>query len=58
MFIQGVQAAAFCALRDPLRVIKQLFPKSTQHQSLVKAINTDVRDKVSELLPFTLHFNN
>jgi len=57
MFIQGVQAAAFCALRDPLRVIKQLFPKSTQHQSLVKAINTDVRDKVSELLPFTLHFN-
>ncbi len=54
---QDVDAQAYCALRDPVSSIKQLFPESNQHRSLVRAINADVRDKISERLPFTLHFN-
>ena len=57
VFMQNVQAQAYCALRDPVTSIKFFFPESTRHQSLVKAINTDARDSIGEILPFTLHFN-
>lgn len=55
--IESVEARAFCALRDPINSIKFLFPESDQHRSIVKAINADIRDEISERLPFTLHFN-
>ena len=55
--IQQVDARAFCALRDPVSTIKLLFPESTHHRSVVKAINSEVRDRISSILPFTLHFN-
>ncbi|NKB37788.1 MAG: hypothetical protein GKR93_11550 [Gammaproteobacteria bacterium] len=52
-----VEGRAFCALRDPVSSINNLFPEATQHQSLVKAINADIRSEINEVLPFTLHFN-
>lgn len=55
--VQQVDARAFCALRDPISSIRLLFPESSKHHSIVRAINSDVRDKISERLPFTLHFN-
>lgn len=55
--VKNVDARAYCALRDPVKAIKLLFPESAKHHSIVKAVNADVRDKLGELLPFTLHFN-
>lgn len=55
--MQLVEARAFCALRDPVTSIKHLFPESNNHQSIVRAINSEMRDKISNYLPFTLHFN-
>ncbi len=56
-FVQLVDARAFCALRDPVSSIKHLFPESSNHQSVVRAINSEMREQISQYLPFTLHFN-
>lgn len=50
-------ANAYCSLRDPIAAIHHLFPGATDHQSIVKMVGKDVRNNVSEQLPFTLHFN-
>ena len=57
IYVPDVDARAFCALRDPIKTIRMLFPESDQHRSIVKAINSDIRNKISDSLPFTLHFN-
>ncbi len=57
LLVQDAYARAFCALRDPVKTIRVLFPESDQHRSIVRAVNSDVRDKISNSLPFTLHFN-
>ncbi len=58
MMFQGtVFAEAFCALRDPMAQIKQLFPEKTSQLSIVKAINDDIRQQVQTKLPNNdLHF--
>lgn len=48
---------AYCALRDPVKAINQLYPSSTHHKSIVKKIAEDSRKEVKKLLPFTIHFN-
>lgn len=48
---------AFCALRDPISIIQSLEPESSGHKSIVKVVGGSVRAKVSEKLPFTIHFN-
>ncbi len=48
---------AFCALRNPTRSIHAAFPQADAHQSIVRSITEDIRNRVAEDLPFTLHFN-
>lgn len=52
-----VNAQAFCALRDPIKIIQQFEPEATGHKSVVKVVRGGVRNEVAERLPFTLHFN-
>ena len=49
--------AAYCSLRDPIVAIHSLYPEADQHRSIVRTIDRDTRDQVSQRLPFTLHFN-
>ncbi len=52
-----VSANAYCSLRDPMAAIHHLYPQATDHQSIVKVVDKEARNAVSEQLPFTLHFN-
>lgn len=52
-----VSAEAYCALRDPVTSIKQLFPQSTGHRSIVRTIDEQTRQQVLQQLPkLPLHF--
>ncbi len=53
---ESVQAQAYCALRDPVRQIGELYPGHS-YVSHVGVVTTDSRKEVSNRLPFTLHFN-
>lgn len=53
---QTAQAQAYCALRDPVRQIGDLFPEHS-YVSHVGVVTTEVRKEVGLRLPFTLHFN-
>ncbi len=50
-------AQAYCALRDPARLIRQLFPASDSYRSIVRSIGDADREAIAGALPFTLHFN-
>ena len=50
-------AEAYCALRDPVGAIIEMYPDADGHQSIVRTIGPEVRDEIAERLPFTLHFN-
>ena len=50
-------AQAYCALRDPVHGLGTLFPKATNHRSIVKTIDEETKATVEkELPPNTLHF--
>lgn len=53
----AAQTMAFCALRDPVIQIYQLFPEADGYRSLVRTIGEDTRQTVVDALPFGLHFN-
>ena len=53
--ISTVNGQAYCALRDPVQQIHELFPNSTAHRSIVKAIDRAVQKTMSEEFGFTLH---
>lgn len=48
---------AYCALRDPTRRIYESYPDATSFRSLVRTVDEQVRQQVSQELPFTIHFN-
>ncbi len=50
-----VNAQAYCALRDPVSVIRRFNPESDGYRSLVGKVTAPVREQVSERLPFTIH---
>jgi hypothetical protein len=50
-----VNAQAYCALRDPVSVIRRYNPESDGYRSLVGKVTAGVREQVSERLPFTIH---
>lgn len=52
-----VSAEAYCALRDPVEAIRFLYPHANSHRSIVRAIDSEVREKIMEELSFSLHFN-
>ncbi len=49
--------AAFCSLRDPILAIQHLYPNYNRYRSIVRPIDREVRNRVSQRLPFTLHYN-
>ena len=48
---------AYCALRDPTTRIYDFYPEATSYRSLVRTVDQEVRQYVSQHLPFTIHFN-
>jgi len=48
---------AYCALRDPTKRIYETYPDATSYRSLVRTVDQEVREYVSQKLPFTIHFN-
>ena len=50
-------AQAYCALRDPVRTIRALYPEATSHRSIERRVGEDSRDDVRQSLPFDLHWN-
>ncbi len=56
--INTVSAEAFCALRDPVNSIYQLYPNATSYQSIVRTVNQQTREHIITHLPnFNLHFS-
>ena len=56
--MKNVNAEAFCALRDPVNSIYQLYPKATSYQSIVRTVNQQTREHIITHLPnFNLHFS-
>jgi hypothetical protein len=50
-----VGAQAFCALRDPAEQIYAVYPAATSYRSVVRTVDTQTRNAVSSMLPFTVH---
>lgn len=50
-------AVAYCALRDPVSTIYELFPNADNYRSVVGTVGRDVREKMKAEIPFKLHFN-
>lgn len=54
---RSADGQAYCALRDPIRLIYELFPEADSYRSIVRTVDERVRREVSGTLPFSLHFN-
>ncbi len=50
-------AVAYCALRDPVAAIHELFPDSTSFKSSVGTVGPDIRGALRSELPFDFYFN-
>ena len=50
-------AQAYCALRDPVHAVYQLFPDATSYRSIVRIVGDRAREIVGKRLPFELHHN-
>jgi len=58
LYIDNVEAVAYCSLRDPVAQIEQLFPQKTNQLAIVKTVGEDTRALVKIALPSNdLHFN-
>lgn len=53
---RAIYGQAFCALRDPVRQVRVMFP-AANYRSVVRTVSPAARQYVSEHLPFTIHFN-
>jgi len=49
-------AQAYCALRDPVRQVYELYPGATSYRSIVRTVGAKHRLIIAERLPFTMHF--
>ena len=52
-----VNAQAFCALRDPVRRVYQMFPESTAYRTITSTVGPEHRASLLRELPFAHHFN-
>ncbi len=58
LFSQDIDAVAYCSLRDPVALIKQLYPDKTNQLSIVKMVDDNIRAQVQVALPRNdLHFS-
>jgi len=56
-FSNNASAVAYCALRDPVAAIHELFPGSTSFKSIVGNVGPEIRRVLRDELPFDFHFN-
>ncbi len=50
-------AQAYCALRDPVHQVYEMFPDATSYRSIVRTVGDNAREEVGKRLPFKLHYN-
>jgi len=48
---------AYCALRDPVTTIYDAYPGADSFRSVVRTVDESVRGRVSQSVPFPIHFN-
>ena len=48
---------AYCALRDPVATIYELFPEADNYRTVVRTVDRNTRKAVQELTQLKLHFN-
>jgi len=53
----NASAIAYCALRDPVAAIHELYPDSTSFKSFVGTVGPEIREALRIELPFDFHFN-
>lgn len=55
--VPQASAVAYCALRDPVNTIYELFPEAKSYRSNVQTVGRKAREAVTSQLPFSMHFN-
>ena len=54
---ETVSAQAFCALRDPVRRVYEMFPEATSYRTVTSTVRPEHRQTLIQDLPFAHHFN-
>ena len=54
---QASMGQAYCALRDPVRVLYEVYPEADGHRSIIRTVTIEDRVAIAEVLPFTIHFD-
>jgi len=54
---QALMGQAYCALRDPVRVLYEAYPDADGHRSIIRTVTVEDRTAIAEILPFTIHFD-
>lgn len=57
LFTSPLYSQAYCALRDPVSAIGELYPEADSYRSIVRTVNESTRSTIAQELPFTIHFN-
>ena len=54
---QASMGQAYCALRDPVRVLYEAYPDADGHRSIIRTVTVEDRAAIAQVLPFTIHFD-
>jgi len=54
---QASMGQAYCALRDPVRVLYEVYPDADGHRSIIRTVTIEDRTAIAQVLPFTIHFD-
>ena len=54
---QASMGQAYCALRDPVRVLYEVYPDADGHRSIIRTVTVEDRTAIAQVLPFTIHFD-
>ena len=54
---QASMGQAYCALRDPVRVLYDIYPDADGHRSIIRTVTLEDRTAIAQVLPFTIHFD-
>ena len=57
MLTQTSVGQAYCALRDPVRVLYEVYPDADGHRSIIRTVTVEDRAAIAKVLPFTIHFD-
>ena len=57
VFSETASAQAYCALRDPVRRVYELFPEADSYRTIIATVGPEHRQFLEDNLPFAHHFN-